>query len=124
MTYAKTEDVAELAGKQLTEEELVMCQRRLDQVERMIRRRVPDLDEQITAGSIALEEVVDVESEAVWRVLRNPEGYQMEMDGSYQMQRHSSSADSSLRITSQEWAVLGVRVGSMFTIAPNVVMPQ
>lgn len=123
MAYAVATDVAELMARDLSVEETAMVNRRLGQVERMIVRRVPDLVAQVTAGDIAQADVVDIEAEAVYRVLRNPEGMISEGDGTYTYQLSKDVADNRLRITSDEWAVLGVRVGSMFSITPNVVLP-
>ena len=125
MSYAQTSDVQDLwAREDLSDEECLMIERRLEQVERMILRRVPDLVAQIAAGTIALVDVVDVESEAVYRVVRNPEGLSMEMDGAYSYQRSREAADNSLRILPAEWTTLGVRVGKMFSIAPGFEMPS
>jgi hypothetical protein len=124
MAYAMAADVGELAARKLSVEETAMVDRRLEQVERMIIRRIPDLAAQVTAGGIAEVDVVDVEAEAVYRVMRNPEGLSMESDGNYSYQRSREASDNSLRILPGEWSVLGVRVGRMFAIDPNIVMPR
>ena len=124
MAYASYEDVAELLARELTDEERALAERRLEQVERMIVRRIPDLMAQVSGGDIAEDDVIEVEAEAVYRVMRNPEGLSMESDGNYSYQRSREASDNSLRILSGEWSVLGVRVGRMFAIAPNIVMPR
>ena len=120
MTYACSSDVAALWAKDLSVEETAMVDRRLQQVERMIKRRIPDLDAQVDSGAIAEEDLVDVEAEAVLRHVRNPEGLTMEMDGAYQYQRSKDAANSSLRLTAVEWQVLGLSVGRMFSIGPSI----
>lgn len=122
MAYATASDVQALAARELSVEESALADRRLEQVERLIKRRIPDLDTQVNAGDIDEDDLIDIEAEAVWRVLRNPEGLFMEMDGNYQYQRSRESADGSLRILPAEWQTLGVRVGSMFCIDPLPVM--
>lgn len=120
MAYASSNDVQELAARELSPEEVALVERRLEQVERMIVRRIPDLSAQVTAGGIAEEDLVDVEAEAVWRVLRNPEGLFSEQDGNYMYQRSREAADSSLRVLPQEWATLGVKVGRMYSLSPSI----
>lgn len=120
MAYATADDVAALWGKTLSDEEVALVERRLEQVERMIIRRVPDLVAQVTAGDLAEADVIDIEAEAVLRVVKNPEGYVSEGDGNYTYQLSREAADNSLRLLPDEWAVLGVRLGKMFSIAPRI----
>jgi len=121
--FASSSDVAELLARELSDEETLLADRRLLQVERMILRRVPDLVAQVAAGDINEQDVIDIEAEAVYRVMRNPDGLFSETDGQYGYQRTREAADNSLRITADEWATLGVRVGKMFSITPNLVAP-
>lgn len=65
MAYAKAADVQAIYGKSLTTEK-----RRLS-----ILRRIPDLADQIAAEKIDSADVVDIEAEAVLRVIRNPRVY-------------------------------------------------
>ena len=120
MAYAVVGDVEALWAKELSVEEAAMVDRRLEQVERMILRRVPDLVDQITAGDISADDVRDIEAEAVLRVVRNPDGYMSEGDGTYTYQLSREAADNSLRLLPAEWELLGVRVGKMFQIAPRI----
>lgn len=120
MTYAQASDVSALLARELTTEETALVERRLEQVERMILRRIPDLADKIAADEIDEADVIDIEAEAVYRVVRNPEGIYSENDGTYGYQLSREAADNSLRITADEWQVLGVRAGRMFTIAPAV----
>ncbi len=120
MTYATAADVAALLARELDAAETALAERRLAQVERMIERRIPpDIAGRIAAGDIAQADVIDIEAEAVYRVLRNPpEGLYSEQDGQYGYQLSREAADNSLRVTNEEWSVLGVRVGKMFQITP------
>jgi len=123
MAYAEATDVQTLLGRTLTTEETALVERRLEQVERMIIRRIPDLAEKISDGEIDQADVIDIEAEAVYRVIRNPEGLFSEQDGSYGYQLSREAADNTLRILPEEWERLGVRVRGMFSIVPNVGRP-
>ena len=120
MAYAKAADVQAVYGKSLTTEETALVNRRLEQAERRILRRIPDLADQIAAGTIDQDDVVDIEAEAVLRVIRNPEGLFSEQDGSYGYQLSREAADNSLRITTEEWERLGIKPSRMFQIVPNI----
>lgn len=120
MTYAQPADVAALLARTLEPAEEALAQRRLDQVERLIKRRVPDLDDQITDGIIDQADVVDIEAEAVYRVMRNPEGFVSEGDGQYNYQRSPEAADGRLKLTAEEWLTLGIRPSKMFRISPGI----
>lgn len=119
MAYAKAFDVQAIYGKSLTTDETALVDRRLEQVERKILRRIPDPDDQITAGTIDQDDVVDIEAEAVLRVIRNPEGLYSEQDGTYGYQLSREAADNTLRITAEEWERLGIKPSRMFQISPG-----
>lgn len=123
MAYATAADVQAVLGRQLTTEETALVERRLAQVERMNLRRIPDLAGQTEAGEIDRADVVDIEAEAVLRLVRNLEGLRSETDGTYGYQLSTEAADNRLRITAEEWQTLGIRPSKMFSIAPNLVAP-
>nr|WP_231744699.1 Gp19/Gp15/Gp42 family protein [Mycobacterium sp. GA-1199] len=81
---------------------------------------MPDLAAQIDAGDLDEADVVDIEAEAVLRVVRNPEGLFSEQDGSYGYQLSREAADNSLRITAEEWERLGIKPSRMFQIVPRI----
>jgi hypothetical protein len=120
MTFATADDVQTLLGRTLEPEETAMVERRLAQVERMILRRVPDLAGQTEAGQIDPDDVRDIQAEAVLRAIRNPEGLRSENDGNYGYERSAEAADNRLRLTAEEWQVLGIRPSRMFSIGPGV----
>ena len=120
MTLASAADVATLWAKELDDAETALVERRLRQVERMIIRRIPNLLERLESGDLEAQDVADIEAEAVLRVVRNPEGLASEQDGQYGYQLSREAADNSLRLTEEEWAVLGVKRSRMFTITPAV----
>ncbi len=118
--YATAADVEAVYGKTLSTEETALVTRRLAQVERMILRRVPDLAERIAAGDEDEADVIDIEAEAVLRLIRNPEGYASESDGSYSYQFNRETASGRLEILASEWETLGIKPSRMFSIAPNL----
>ena len=74
MTYATSSDVAVRLGRELTTEESSLVEIRLDDIERRIKRRIPDLAEKITAGDVDEADVVQVEADVVLRLVRNRTG--------------------------------------------------
>jgi hypothetical protein len=121
MAYATTDDVAVRWGRTPTAEETAQIDVRLNDVERMIYKKIPDLDILIAAGTLDVEDVVQVESEVVLRVVRNPEGYVSETDGNYSYQFSQSTRAGVLEILPEEWALLGyVGSGRMFMLVPQL----
>jgi hypothetical protein len=118
MAYATAEDVAVRWAHELTCEEAALVNTRLEDVERMIRRRIPDLDDLVASGDILVDDVVQVESDAVLRLARNPEGYYSETDGNYTYMLQKDIASGKLDITDDEWATLGVFKDRFFTLRP------
>ena len=94
----------------------------LDDVEILIKAKIPDLDEKADDENY-LAVVVMVEASAVARLVRNPEGYTSETDGDYTYQVNYRLATGSLEITDKEWALLGVSSG-VFMINASPRMPQ
>lgn len=121
MAYATADDVAVRWGRCLTPEEVALVDVRLDDVERMIVRRIPDLADKIAAGTVDVEDVVQVEADAVLRLARNPEGYASETDGNYTYQLQKDLVSGKLEITSEEWGILGVRPSRMSVLVPAFV---
>ncbi|MFF0541736.1 Gp19/Gp15/Gp42 family protein [Prescottella sp. R16] len=123
MTYAAAADVTTLWAKEPEPEVMALIERRLEQVERMILRRIPDLADRIVAGHIDEADVADIEAEAVLRVVRNPDGYASETDGGYSYQFNREASSGKLEILPEEWQTLGIRPRKAFAIAPNLVAP-
>lgn len=124
MAYATSDDVVVMWAKEPEPEVLALIARRLDQVERMIRRRVPNLDLQVAASATFESDLIDIESDVVLRLVRNPEGYLSETDGAYTYQLQTDLSQGKLIILDEEWEILGVRsLKRMAIIIPNVVMP-
>ena len=124
MAYATSDDVIELWAKEPEPDVIILIERRLEQVERMIRRRIPDLDARVAASETFLADLIDVESDAVLRLVRNPEGYISETDGSYTYQLSDALNSGQLQVLDDEWMMLGVyRLSRMSTIVPLFSMP-
>ena len=124
MAYATAADVVTLWAKEPEPEVMTLIERRLEQVERMIRRRIPLLDAKVAASETFEADLIDIEADAVLRLVRNPEGYLSETDGTYTYQLQSDLSSGRLEILDDEWVILGVnRLSRMSVIAPNIVMP-
>lgn len=120
MAYAQVSDVDVRMGKMSSDTEAATIGVRLNDVERLVRKRIPDLDDQISDGVIDVEDLIQVECEAVIRVIRNPEGFVSETDGNYTYQLAHSTVASKLEVTPDEWLLLGVSLkGGMFTLVPD-----
>lgn len=122
MAYATVEDVESRFTRELTDEERTLVQSRLEDVEAVILTRIPDLDEKVASGALNEQVIVMVESEAVLRVLRNPEGFSQETDGNYSYSMSATNAPGRILILPEEWVWLGLRRG-IFTIRPYLEMP-
>ena len=124
MAYASANDVVTLWAKEPEPEVMSLIERRLEQVERMIKRRIPDLETRVDASATFLDDLIDIEADAVLRLVRNPEGYLSETDGSYTYMLQSDLAAGKLKILDDEWQILGVnRLSRMSVIVPQVTMP-
>lgn len=120
MTYATAADVAALLARELDDAETALAERRLAQVERMILRRIPDLADQIEAEHLDQADVIDIEAEAVYRVMRDGDGIVSESDGNYTYQKRYDSDFGKLTITDEEWSVLGVKRVRVTQLVPSI----
>ena len=113
MPYATPTQVAVLIPKaELSAAEQAMIGERIAQVERKILRRIPDLADRITSGAITVDDVRDVVVASVLRVVRNPDGYIQESDGTYTYMLSSEMVQTELTITDEEWEALGELPGA------------
>jgi hypothetical protein len=111
MTYASTSDVQTRLGRPLTTDEATQVDTLLDDAEVEIRSRIPDLDTR-AADPDYLQKVVKVEASAVARLIRNPDGYTSESDGTYTYQINYRLTSGELTITAKEWSQLGIGAGA------------
>lgn len=119
MAYATPQDVVDRLGRPLETDEVSVVQTRLNDVELLIRSRIPDLDARVADGTLDVEIVIMIEAEAVLRLIRNPEGYTAETDGNYSYQISVKVASGRIDILASEWALLGVRAGA-YVIRPYI----
>lgn len=117
MTYAEPSDVSGRLGRSLDASESTMVATRLADAERLLKARIPDLDQKITDGDVSIDLVKMIEANAVVRLVRNPNAYTGETDGNYSYQINWKTATGELEILDNEWALLGISQ-AMFVIAP------
>jgi hypothetical protein len=109
------------AWRPLTDEEALVASTRLATTERWIRKRITkagrDLAAELAADDALADddpdkgfraEIVDVQVEAVMRVLMNPDRHSAESIDDFSFRRDKSISDGTLRITAEEWARLGI----------------
>lgn len=119
MAYATSEDVAVRWARTPSDEEAALIEVRLEDVERLIRKRIPNLDSLIASGSVLEEDLIQVESDAVLRLVRNPEGFVSESDGNYTYQFNQTTSAGKLEVLPEEWTLLGVSAsGGVFSFVP------
>lgn len=118
-TYASPDDLVNRLGRDLGESETTIVSERLDDAEELIRTRIPDLDDQVSSGALRPRLLVMVETEAVMRILRNPDGYSGETDGNYSYTIDAQVASGRLSILPEEWRLLGVRSG-IAMVSPRI----
>lgn len=122
MAYATVVDVENRLNRDLDSDEAQIVSVRLEDAELILKSKIPDLVDRVTAGTLNEDLVVMVEAEAVLRLIRNPDGYAQETDGNYSYQIDSRVASGRLEILKSEWALLGVRAGA-YTIRPYMAIP-
>lgn len=120
MAFANSSDVVARWGREPSTEEVALINIRLGDVERMILRKIPDLEDKILDGTVDVADVIQVEADAVLRLVRNPDGYLSETDGDYTYQLQRELASGKLEIFPEEWQALGYNRFGMFVILPRI----
>lgn len=121
MTYASVQDVEARLGRPITEAaEVAQVDAWLTDTEIIIRNRIPSLDAMVAAGTPTRDTVVMVESNAVVRMVRNPEGKTQERIDDYSWGLPANPYAGSLYLTEAEWGLLepGASDGA-WTIRPG-----
>ena len=120
MTYAIPPDVEDRIGRTLDPTQMAQVEAWLDDVEALIRLRIPTLTDLVSSGKIPLGIVVMVECAAVIRVARNPDGKLTERIDDYSWTRDTSTASGRLYLTDEEWAMLSpLQPTAAFSIRPH-----
>src|SRR5690606_3544222 len=123
MAQATASDVTARWARSATTEETALINVRLADVDRIIKRRISDLDAKCAADPVFKSDAVQVEADAVRRLVRNPEGYLSETDGSYTYMLSQEMSRGRLEILPEEWEILGVQPRGMFVLAPFMETP-
>lgn len=130
MPYAGASDVTDRWGKaaaDLDPEITTLITTRLADAERMINRlfkkQSTTLAAEIASSNVDQDDVVQIEAEAVLRLVRNPDGYQSETDGEYTYMLRSDLASGTLELLPGDREILGLKQAGMFIIEANPVMP-
>ncbi len=123
MTYATVADVSTRLGRPIAEgTEVAQVQAWLDDAEAIILGRLPDLVAAVAAGVPSTATVVMVESNAVIRKIRNPEGYTSETIDDYTYRYNEQVRRGDIFFTDDEWALLRPTVsGGAFSTQPGFV---
>jgi hypothetical protein len=111
-TYATTADVQVSLGRALTTAETTQATGLLERAELLITRRLTDLADRIVDDASLEDVVVLVESDAVARVLRNPNGVYQEHVDDYSYTRDRAVSSGALYISDEEWDLLLVTPGT------------
>ncbi len=98
----------EARWRPLSDPEKVVAATRIEDAERRLRAKIPDLVALAAADPDYEATVIQVVADAVIRVLKNPNSKSSEQIDDYKWTRDKSVSDGALRITSAEWASLGV----------------
>jgi len=118
VTYATVVDVATRLGRPIDDVgEQAQVQAWLDDAEALIRARIPDLSDLAAAGAPTVATLVMVESNAVIRKIRNPEGYTSETIDDYTYRYNEQVRRGDIFFTDDEWALLtpGAAAGAFST---------
>jgi len=123
VSYATVVDVATRLGRPIdSPEEQAQVQAWLDDAEALILARIPNLPDRVAAGSPTVATLVMIESNAVIRKIRNPEGYTSETIDDYTYRYNEQVRRGDIFLTDDEWGLLtpGVATGA-FSARPTFV---
>jgi hypothetical protein len=118
VSYATIDDVEARYGQALVGPEIIQVPIWLNSIERRLRKRIRDFDNRVNLDPDYKLDVIDVECSAIIRILKNPEGFKSESEGTYAYSIDSRVASGFMLILDEEWDQLGVNSGA-FTINPT-----
>jgi len=120
VTYATVADVATRLGRPISEpDEVAQVQAWLDDAEAIVLSRIPTLPELVTGGVPTVAKLVMVESNAVIRKIRNPEGYTSETIDDYTYRYNEQVRRGDIFLTDEEWDLLIPSRSGAWTITPG-----
>jgi hypothetical protein len=99
---------------------------RLDDAWWLLTGRAPSLEADMAAGTVATQNVVRVVADIATRVLRNPEGFEVESVDDWRGQRSALVASGVLHVTDEELAAVrpSSALGAAFTVIPYKPQPR
>ena len=106
MAHAILQDVTDSLGRPIVGAEATQVLGWLDKIERIIARKLGDLDALISDGRLSAELLVDVETEAVIRKVKNPDGKVSEGIDDYNYRLNENARKGDLFLTDEEWALI------------------
>ena len=119
MAHAILQDVTDSLGRPIVGAEATQVLGWLDKIERIVSRKLGDLDALISDGRLSAELLVDVETEAVIRKVKNPDGKVSEGIDDYNYRLNENARKGDLFLTDDEWALLAPGSPSgAWTISP------
>ena len=106
MAHATLQDVTDSLGRPIVGAESTQVNGWLDKIERIIARRLGDLDALIANDRLSAELLADVETEAVIRKIKNPDGKVAEGIDDYNYRLNENARKGDLFLTEEEWALI------------------
>lgn len=121
MTFATISDVSTRLGRPITDpNEVAQVEAWLEDIEAIILNRLPDLPDRVAEGTPSAVVVAAVESNAVIRKIKNPDGKVSEGVDDYNYRLNENARKGELFLTDDEWDLLtpGTPDGA-WTIVPG-----
>jgi len=123
MALATSADViARWLGEPLEAEVLAVIEVRLEDAERILKSRIPDLLARAADPDLPdyHDSVIQVESDMILRLIKNPDGFSQESDGNYSYAIYQQVAAGRLMVLEDDWDLLQPGDGKgMFVISPS-----
>jgi hypothetical protein len=111
--------VVESLWRTLTADEQRRVTHLLNFASAIIRSRVPDIDDRITAGSLDASFAGQIAAAMVIRVLKNPDGHSQESIDDFSYQIDAALATGALYLSDDEFKALRGRRPRSFSIRPS-----
>ena len=123
MTYATVVDVSTRLGRPIADpDEVAQVEAWLDDAEAVILSRIPTLPDLLGVGAPTVATLVMVESNAVIRKIRNPEGYTSETIDDYTYRYNEQVRRGDIFLTDEEWSLLSpAGAAGAFSTTPGFV---